>query len=305
MAKRQVNRNTRPKAKPLASTSKITPKRVFILTLSLGALGGAIYLLREYYLKHKADQSSDQTPTPSASQRSSNSSSTGDGFPLKKGSTGTRVTQLQEALSSLLGQNTMVQNGGIDGSFGKGTENALKLAGYGKTVSQALFNQIVKNEPTIIFNPQDLAEKLYHSAQAQSSTGVLEVLRQIKDVSQYSALNQAYKKMGFISKTIVTHLLDQSFAYDSGTKEKIKSEFLRMGLKLDQESEQWSLSGFTAFRDIITIVDTYVVDEKQNHIRVSKNTILGDEQEVENGMTLFKSIDNSYGRVPTEHVKYV
>ncbi|MDB5274475.1 MAG: hypothetical protein JWO58_2842, partial [Chitinophagaceae bacterium] len=211
MAKKQVTKKPKVKAQPKATQSKITPKRVFIFTLGLGAIGGAVYLAREYYLNHKTETSEDspkQTSTSSTNKTYNFFSSGGDSFPLKKGSKGQRILQLQQALASTLGQDVMAKNGGIDGSFGAGTENALKLAGYGKTVSESLFNQIVKNEPTIIFNPQDLAEKLYHNAEAKNSSAVLDTLKQIKDVSQYTSVNDAYKKIGFVRKTIVTNLLD-------------------------------------------------------------------------------------------------
>ncbi|HSZ72477.1 MAG TPA: hypothetical protein VK750_07350 [Cytophagaceae bacterium] len=304
-------KNTKPnsKEKPKIAKSKITPKRVFIVTLSFGALGGAIYLARKYYLSHKAsntDQDTTQQKTSTSSSKTYNFfSSGGDSFPLKRGSKGQRVMQLQQALSDVLGQAVIAQNGGVDGSFGKGTEDALKLAGYGKTVSESLFNQIVKNEPTIVFNPQDLASKLYNGARSENINAVLELLKQIKDVPSYTAVNNEYQKIGLVKKRIVTDLLVKAFSSDSIAKDNIKAEFTRMGLKLDPYTERWSLSGMNGLKDIITIRDTYVVDKNQNRIRVSKNTILGNEQKVSNGMTMFKAIDNSYGTVPTDHVKYV
>lgn len=289
----------------------ITPERVFIYALGVGAVGGAIYFAREYYLSLKAqrDQSGDTSTTSTSSNTKSVfnifSSSANDSFPLKKGSRGARVRQLQQALVSILGASVFQQFSPIDGIFGTGTQNALRQAGYGTTVDEALFNQIVNNQPTIVFNPQDLAQKLYNSANAKDSNGVMSILRQIQDTTQYSAVNQSYKSIGFISKTIVTHLLDQAFVNDSLTKERIKAEFIRMGLKLDASSGRWSLSGFAGFKDIITITDTYVIDRNKNRIPVRRNTILGDEQQVSNGMTMFKAIDNSMALVPSDHVKYV
>lgn len=310
MAKINTAKKARPKAASIPSKGKITAKRVFFFTLSLGAVGGAIYLAREYYLQRKAGDTTADGAENIKSHSSTNNiynifSSGGDSFPLKRGSKGDRVSQLQKALVTLLGNDVGSQNGGIDGSFGKGTESLLKLAGYGKSVDQALFNQIVNNEPTILFNPQDLADKLYHSASSKDSATVIKILRQIKDTSQYSAVNDAYKKIGYVSTTIVTHLLDGTFSLDTYAKERFKAEFLRMGLKRNEDSGRWSLSGFSRFKDIITIVDTYVLDRNNNRIRVSKNTILGDEEKVSNGLTVFRAIDNSYGAVPTEHVKYV
>lgn len=305
MAKKRSNTKTTERK------VNITPERVFIYALGVGAVGGAIYFAREYYLSLKAqrDQSSDTSTTSTSSNTKSVfnifSSSANDSFPLKKGSRGARVRQLQQALAGILGASVFQQFSPIDGIFGTGTQNALRQAGYGTTVDEALFNQIVNNQPTIVFNPQDLAQKLYNSANAKDSNGVMSVLRQIQDTTQYSAVNQSYKSIGFISKTIVTHLLDQAFVNDSLTKERIKAEFLRMGLRLDASSGRWSLSGFAGFRDIITITDTYVIDRNKNRIPVRRNTILGDEQQVSNGMTMFKAIDNSMALVPSDHVKYV
>lgn len=286
----------------------ITFERVIIYGLGLGALGGAIYFT---YLGLKRKRN-EEAGLPMESKTSSstiynvfNTGSQGDSFPLKRGSRGARVKQLQQALANLLGLDVMNQNGGIDGIFGKGTENALRLANYPKSISEDLFKQIVDNIPTIVFNPQDLAQRLYSFASLQNLSGVLEVLKQIKNVSEYSSVNEAYKKQSLVSRTIVTHLLDTAFANDFTAKEKIKSEFLRMGLKYSSATGKWSLAGLGELRDIITIVDTYVVDRNQNRIKVKRNTILGDEQKVENGMTLFRAIDNSLALVPSAHVKYV
>ena len=305
MAKKRSNTKTTERK------VNITPERVFIYALGVGAVGGAIYFAREYYLSLKAqrDQSGDTSTTSTGSDTKSVfnifSSSANDSFPLKKGSRGARVRQLQQTLASILGASVFQQFSPIDGIFGTGTQNALRQAGYGTSVDEVLFNQIVNNQPTIVFNPQDLAQKLYNFANAKDSNGVMSILRQIQDTTQYSAVNQSYKNIGFISKTIVTHLLDQAFVNDSLTKERIKAEFLRMGLKLDASSGRWSLSGFAGFRDIITITDTYVIDRNKNRIPVRRNTILGDEQQVSNGMTMFKAIDNSMALVPSDHVKYV
>lgn len=291
------------------SRVRITPERVFIYALGLGAIGGAIYFTY-LGLKNKRDAGGGTT-TPETKKSSGttfnvyNSGHLGDSFPLKRGSRGQRVRQLQQALANIIGLEAMNSNGGIDGIFGKGTENALRLANYPKVISEDLFKQIVDNIPTIIFNPQELAQRLYSFANLQNLGGVLEVLKQIKSVAEYSSVNEAYKKLSLVSKTIVTHLLDTAFAKDYMAKDKIKGEFLRMGLKYSTTTGKWSLLGLGQIRDIITIVDTYVVDRNQNRIKVKRNTILGDEQKLENGMTLFRAIDNTLALVPSAHVRYV
>ena len=283
--------------------------RIFFLTLGVGVLGGTAYLLRKYYLNRSTEKSQQQVeePTSSTTNKTYNFFSTGgDSFPLKRGSKGARVLLLQQALEKLK-PGIMTQYGGIDSAFGKGTADALVSMGYGKTVDEALFNQIVANEPKIIFNPQAVAKEIYQNAEAKNSAGVIYALQKIKDVPSYSAANQVYMKLGWHKKKILTDLMDVSFKeekYDEA-KDRFREEFNRIGLKHNEKSGKWSLSGFRRFKDIITIIDTYILDDQENRISISKNTILGDEQEVANGMTTFRSIDNRYGSVPSEHVKYV
>ncbi|QLH33378.1 MAG: hypothetical protein HWD62_14050 [Cyclobacteriaceae bacterium] len=76
-----------------------------------------------------------------------------------------------------------------------------------------------------------------------------------------------------------------------------------MGLKVSSTGT-WSLQGIRLYRDLITIRESVVMDNKGNRIPVRRNTILGDEVEVANGMTWFKSIDNSILKVPTQDVTY-
>lgn len=285
----------------------INLERKLIFTLGAGVLLGAVYYTFQDLRRRKAEGGHTSEPQKASSNVYNvfNSGSQGDSFPLKRGSRGARVKQLQQALANIIGLAEMNRNGGIDGIFGRGTENALLLANYPKVISEDLFKQIVDNIPTIVFNPQDLAQRLYSHANLQNLSGVLEVLKQIKSVAEYTSVNEAYKKLSLVSKTIVTHLLDGAFATDFMAKDKIKGEFLRMGLKYSTATGKWSLAGLGQIRDIITITDTYVVDRNQNRIKVRKNTILGDEQKIENGMTLFRAIDNSLALVPTAHVQYV
>jgi hypothetical protein len=156
---------------------------------------------------------------------------------------------------------------------------------------------------TVVFNPVSLAKQLYTAAQAKNLGNVLSVLKQIKSVADYSSVNDYYKKQGFISKTIVTDLLSYAFQKEDAAKAQLKNEFLRMGLKVNA-SGSWSLQGIPRYKDLITIRETMVTDSQNNRIPVRRNTILGDEVEVSNGMTWFKSIDHSVLSVPSQDVKY-
>jgi hypothetical protein len=316
-AKKKTQKKTQPK-KGQGKKKAVKPAKVFIYALALAALGGGGFLVYDR-LKRKKQTNASQIPSgssaetiiinnslpvsynPTSTTRLLSSTSTrNDNFPLKRGSRGNRVTILQQALAKTS------PSIAIDGQFGPQTAGALKAAGYSEIVDQALFNKItgaIETAMTVIFNPGTLASTLYKAAQAKDLTGVLSALKQIKSVSEYSSVNEYYKRQSFISKTIVTDLLEYAFKYDEGAKAQIKNEFLRMGLKVDT-SGTWSLQGIRLYKDLITIRETVVTDSQNNKIPVRRNTILGDEIEVSNGMTWFKSIDNSILKVPTQDVKY-
>ncbi len=316
--KRKVNSSRKVKWTPQKKTGT-SARKIFIYSLAIGVAGGAAYLAHGFLKRKKENQllpgSTDRdtivinnnlpasfVSSGSVAQRSSGSS---DGFPLKRGSSGQRVAQLQQALANIIGKDAMNANGGIDGKFGSGTANALRMAGYGEVADATLFNKIVGSNTNvqIVFNPSELASTLYKYAQSKNLSGVLTTLNQLKSIADYSAVNTYYKKIGFVSKTIVTDLLDYAFKGSESSKQQIRNEFLRMGLKMS-DSGTWSLQGLTLYKDIITLRETIVVDPWNNRIPVRRNTILGDEVRVGNGMTWFRSIDNSILKVPTQDVKY-
>lgn len=291
-------------------------KKAFLYALSIGAAGGAAYLTWDYIKRRrslKEQTSSDinypaivdnQITTVKPSIINVPSIGQRDGFPLKNGSSGTRVAQLQQALASIIGSDAMNAQGGIDGKFGSGTANALKMAGYGTTVDEATFNKIIGNTSlTVAFNPKEIATALYKASQAKNIESVLTALSRIRSVDEYSQVNTYYKEIPIISKTIVTDLLDFAFKSDEQAKQRIRNEFLRIGLKMDT-SGRWSLNGFPLYKDIITLRDTFVTDSQYNRIPVRKNTVLGEEVVTSNGMTWFKAVDNSVLQVPTQDIKY-
>lgn len=298
--------------------AKLKPGKVFIYALALAALSGGGYLMYDRMKRKKltdqnrlADEAdtiiiNNNIPASYASSGSRSGSISSNSFPLKRGSRGSRVTALQQALSKIIGEAAMNANGGIDGQFGGGTANALKMAGYPEVIDEAMFSKLNGSSTQtiqIIFNPADLATKLYRAVQSKNLDGALTQLKQIKSVADYSSVNDYYKKQGFISKTIVTDILDFAFKSNENAKEQVRSEFQRMGLKVN-DSGRWSLQGVPLFKDLITLRETFVIDTQNNRIPVRKNTILGDEIKVQNGMTWFKSIDNSFLKVPTQDVKY-
>ena len=315
--KKTQSKKPKKPASPAKRTSTkkkgVKPAKVFIYALALAALGGGGYLVYDRLKKRKAmeqnqmpsEASSDTIiinntlPTSYASFTSRALSSASDSFPLKRGSRGSRVSMLQQALAKTS------PGISVDGQFGPQTASALKSAGYPETVSESLFNQITggSGSLTVVFNPSPLATSLYAGAQSKNLEQVLSVLKQLKTVSDYSTVNEYYKKQSFIAKTIVTDLLDYAFKSNEAAKTQIRNEFQRMGLKVSGTGT-WSLQGIRLYKDLITIRETVVTDAQNNRIPVRRNTILGDELEVSNGMTWFKSVDNSILKVPTQDVKY-
>ena len=301
---------------------KVRPSRVFIYALALAALGGGGYLLYDHFRRKKLAQGNNSEVTDAGSFSDSvytgnsatsanartvsnstakkKSSAGNDDFPLKKGSKGARVVQLQQALMK---KNAYIK---ADGKFGTATQAALKALGYSDTVDEATFAKLTGADSfalRIVFDPNDLAKKLLSAASRRNNDDVLYILRQIKSVADYTAVNEYFKKLQLISKTIVTHLLDYAFKEDAAALQRIKAEFLRIGLKVN-EAGIWSLQGIQLYKDLITLRPTVVIDRWGNRIPVNGNTILGDEVKIENGMTWFRSVDRTILKVPTQDVKY-
>ncbi|MFD0998684.1 peptidoglycan-binding protein [Ohtaekwangia kribbensis] len=306
-----------------AATSKrsVRPSRIFIYALALAALGGGGYLVYDHFRRKKLTSqnnseivdtvttgesintntayTSNAASTASKKKSTARTTTASDDFPLKKGSKGPRVVQLQQALIS---KGASIA---ADGIFGPATLSALKAQGYSNTIDETAFTKLTGSEPVlkIVFNPADLAKKLLSATNRNNADDVVYILRQIKTVNEYTAVNEQYKKLLLISKTIVTHLLDYAFKDDEAARELIKVEFFRIGLKVN-EAGIWSLQGIQLYKDLITIRPTIVIDAWNNRLPVKGNTILGDEVKIENGMTWFRSVDRTILKVPTQDVKY-
>lgn len=294
---------------------KAKPTKIFIYAIALAALGGGGYLVYDKLKKRKQSKQeslvseesnggqiviNNNLPATFTSMINRTGSTQSDSFPLRKGSRGERVKVLQKALSktspSIL----------IDGIFGSQTASALQSAGFPISIGESTFKSIVGSDSnmTLVFNPSKLASDLYKAAQRKDLPSVLASLNQIKTVNDYSAVNTYYKKQSFISKTIVTDLLEFAFKSNESARGAIRKEFIRIGLKLSQDGT-WSLQGIKLHQDLISIRPTLVEDTRGNKIPVKRNTILGDEIRVASGYTWFKSIDQNILKVPTQDVKYI
>jgi hypothetical protein len=123
---------------------KTTHNKRKMILIGLGVLGTGVagFLGWNYWKnKKKANQEEDTssfTETPTVNLPVAKN----DNFPLKRGSKGNRVTQLQNALVKKFGVSILPKYG-VDGMFGKEVEAALVRAKLPTTVNETTYNTFV------------------------------------------------------------------------------------------------------------------------------------------------------------------
>jgi len=258
-------------------------------------------------------QDSTSLPLPSAPQSSSspNTPSSSKGFPLRKGSKGRLVKNLQTALIKKYGQGILPRFG-ADGDFGSETAGALASKGFPTTVTSEVFTQIVLNSggnspsgSSGASSTKGGVAKMLHSAILKDSiSSAIRALKRIKSVSGYAIVNTEFKKtrVGLVRKTLVTALLDRFSS--SSEKKAINEQFYRIGLKYD--GSKWSLSGLGIVMDqLVTIEPTKIWDKTGQSLQVPKATILGEYLDANNGVTEFETLDRRKLYVKTTSISYV
>jgi hypothetical protein len=118
-------------------------KKIFLYTLGVGVLGGIGFLTYEHFKNKKEAQDSVENSQGSNVITTSKPVQGNDNFPLKFGSKGQRVVQLQEKLEKILGADRLKELTPIDGIWGSGTEKALKLAGLPTIIYKDSFDKII------------------------------------------------------------------------------------------------------------------------------------------------------------------
>jgi peptidoglycan hydrolase-like protein with peptidoglycan-binding domain len=98
-----------------------------------------------------------------------------NGFPIKRGSTGELVRNLQHALVKAGGisEYYIKKSGGIDGNYGPGTEAAIRAAGFPVVIDYALYQRML----------QDLGRSAASSAEQKAKTkgsGQASIFRSLK-----------------------------------------------------------------------------------------------------------------------------
>lgn len=265
------------------------------ILLTLGITSGIGFLSLIGYKLYKSKQRSSAIPVfiPSGNVDSntsgntnSGSSSSNDSFPLKKGSKGNRVKQLQNALISKYG-NSILSRFGADGDFGNETVKALQSKGLPTEISSDKFNIIVNGQG---IDALFVARKLRQAAIDKNFNQALFILQGLRSVDDYVQVSNAFK--GFrtfgVHKTLVNGMLDAFQAPDR--KQKIRNEFIRMGLKL--RNGVFSLNGFDNLQPVKTRYSCpiYHADSGKICHKVMPNCILGTFITKQGNWILFKPI---------------
>ncbi len=305
------------KIKP--SAKKQQTKKIIATTLAVGATGILSYFGWQY-LKKKGGKKDDLKtlinriqdpvlkepvypskpkvkrlpPYPSTATRSKELN---DDFPLSKGSKGEKVRMLQQALIAKYGSATLPKYG-ADGDFGSELLNALKKLGLPTTITESTFNVLTQGTKT---NGTSIGKELFTAATLKDFTKTITLLKKLKSVEEYSTANEQFKqgRINGVRQTIVTGLLN-TFTTES-QKQKIKFEFLRIGLQYD--GNRWSLSGIDGL-PIVTIAPTTVWVNAKESVKVPARMVLGNEVSKRLDYTLFEN-KGSYFLVPSKYVKYL
>jgi len=234
---------------------------------------------------------------PRISAPPSVSSSDNSDFPLKKGSKGEKVRQLQAALIAKYGKSILPKYG-VDGGFGSETAAALKKKGLPTTITESLFNVLTQS---VQADGTALGKELIKATDNKDFPAALAALKKMSSTADYSAANSVYKTyyINGVHKTIVNGLLD-TFSSDE-EKQQIKFEFLRIGLQFN--GSKWSLSGLGGF-PIITIRPAAIWINARRRVSVPARVVLGNEVSRRLDYTLFEN-QGKYFLVPTRCVRYM
>ncbi len=141
MGIQRLLKNNTIKTKGIMESKTQNKRKIILIGLSVLGTGVAGFLGWNYWKKKKANQEEDTTSfTETASVNTAPVKN--DSFPLKRGSKGNRVTQLQNALVKKFGASILPKYG-VDGMFGKEVEAALVRAKLPTSVNESTYNSFV------------------------------------------------------------------------------------------------------------------------------------------------------------------
>lgn len=275
---------------------KKSKRKAILIALGVTAATVGGWFGWNYFSKKKTADETDDEDTSSASTYTAPSTSSGgssytapvkkDDFPLKKGSKGEQVKQLQLALIGKYGSSILPKYG-ADGDFGSEMESALTKIGLSNQVDESTFQVLLKSGSP---DAMSTANKIRLTLLAKNFTALIAIIKTIRNVSDYTVVNTEFKKFTpypFDPVPLVRAAIGTFTEADK--KDQMRLQFLRIGLKFDGKA--WSLSG-TDDKLIITTHPTEIIDFKHNvKVKVPKEMILGYFLREKQGFTLFRSIE--------------
>lgn len=300
---------------------------LLMTVLAVGAAGVAGYLGWTYFAKRRRAKASSAidvsallpaagayagsvttTPVPQSAPQNTSAiprlpsnilpSVTTSPFPLKLGSKGDKVKALQRALIEKYGAQTLPRYKD-DGAFGTEVVNALKKVGLPATVSESLFNVLVKGSAA---DTSNIGSRVFDAAQQKNFTLVLSLLKAIGNKNDYQAASSQFSENRLdngVRQTLVTGLLNR-FTSDS-QKQALRYEFLRMGLQYN--GDKWSLSGIGG-RPIVTVENATVWSNRNESRVIPAGTVLGNELSRRLSFTCFENQGRPF-LVQTRSIKYL
>jgi peptidoglycan hydrolase-like protein with peptidoglycan-binding domain len=298
---------------PAAGGEKSTGKKIILISLGVLAVGTASYFGYAYRKKKKEEQAAadaadngadSDTAAPSKKPAGAPAASArNDDFPLKSGSKGGRVKQVQQVLLAKLGPGVLGR-AGADGDFGSKTEAALIQAGYPTSLDEATFNVMTQNDAaaTPALDADVVANQLYTAAGKQDFIGVLKLLKTLSSKEDYRSVSESFKsnyRINGVHQTLVNGILG-SFS-DAKQKQAIRLQFTRMGLSYD--GKKWSLSGLDT-ASVITNQATIVWEHPTKGIKVPARMVLGKEVARRGEHTLFENNGKRF-LVKTKTISYL
>jgi peptidoglycan hydrolase-like protein with peptidoglycan-binding domain len=258
-------------------------------------------------------EANNAAPNTTSSNSGSRPNRIESGFPLKRGSRGNLVKQLQTALNSFHGANLQP-----DGVWGRNTAKALTAAGLSTTIDAATFASVVAGsttqnagsntpDPTARrLTEREVAFRMFDLIKGRSFSHVLALLKKIPNTNVYKTVSnwfQVARNTHFMVRvSLLTGVLE---AFAGTQKAQLEAEFARMGLLKNSSTGKWSFPtlGFVDGK-LITTRAAAIWDGNSVTMEVPSGTVLGKELYSEDGFTQFKTIDGDTFTVLTNAIQY-
>lgn len=240
----------------------------------------------EPYSPSVTDTSSISWLTPSQPEKSE--------FPLKQGSKGQKVRDIQNYINYKFGAGSIK----VDGDWGPATQKALIKFGLPTVIDESTYNVFAKAGAPSTYS---VGTVLFSAVNLKDYSKAIAELKKLRNTNDYSEANEQFKNLNWLDKKGIADKMLSVFSTTS-QRDAINYELLRIGLKYNGSS--WALAGIVKL--IITKEPTFVLDYPDKQIKVANKIILGSFIEERNGYTLFATLNGKHKLlVKTESIQFL